>query len=131
MSVLGAITLPGVERSVGCARRFLRDTVGPDYSELHDLAVVVSELVGNCIKHTDSGRGGKVRILLVRGPGVLYAEVTDDGAGGARPGLRNCGHDAESGRGLRIVDALARWGYRADGVRTTVWAEFPLDAIVA
>jgi hypothetical protein len=32
-------------------------------------------------------------------------------------------------RGLRIVDALAlRWGFCADGGRTTVWAEFVADA---
>jgi hypothetical protein len=32
----------------------------------------------------------------------------------------------ESGRGLHIIAALAeRWGHRADGARTTVWADFP------
>ena len=126
MSVLGAIMLPGVERSVGCARRFLRDVLGPDHPGLHDLAVVVSELVGNGIKHTASGRGGKVRILLAQGKDVLHAEVTDDGADGARPDLRDGECDGESGRGLRIVEALTlSWGHHADGVRTTVWAEFP------
>ena len=131
LALLAVLTLPGVERSVPCARHFLRDTLVPEYLSpggelLGDMALVVDEFAGNGIRHTASGRGGKISIALWVGRGVLRVEVTDDGAGGARPRLRVAA-DGESGRGLHIVAALsARWGHRPDGDRTTVWAEFPV-----
>lgn len=133
MTVLAVLTLPGVARSAPYARRFLHDTLvpghlGPRDELLDDLVLVVDEFVGNGIRHTASGRGGKVTISLLRGQGLLRAEVTDDGADGARPVMRE--HpQGESGRGLHIVEAVAtRWGHRPDGACTTVWAEFAVDA---
>lgn len=129
MELLGALTLPGVDRSVPYARLFLRDTLVPGHispgSELlADMALVVDELAANGIRHTASGKGGKITIALWAGCGVLRAEVTDDGAGGARPVVRS-EPGGESGRGLHIVAALARaWGHRPDGLGTTVWADF-------
>ncbi|MGH3239568.1 MAG: ATP-binding protein [Spirillospora sp.] len=129
LQLLAVLTLPGVERSVRYARLFLRDTLVPEHLSpggelLGDMALVVDEFAVNGIRHTASGRGGQIHIALWTGEGVLRAEVSDDGAGGARPILRNA--QDESGRGLHIVEALAsRWGHRADGACTTVWAEFP------
>ncbi|MEU5879235.1 ATP-binding protein [Spirillospora sp. NPDC047279] len=126
--VLAALTLPGVERSVGHARRFVEDTLVPDVCSpgdelLDDVKLVVDELVGNSIRHTRSGDGGKVTIVLLEQHGILRPEVTDDGADGSPHMVDD--PDGEGGRGLRIVDALAdRWGYRESGRRTTVWAEF-------
>ena len=133
LQLLAVLTLPGVERSVRHARSFVRDTLVPNHLApgdelLEDMALVVDEFAGNCVRHTASGKGGRFHIALWAGEGVLRAEVSDDGAGGGRPVLRDAG-DAESGRGLRIVDALAsHWGHRPDGPRTTVWAEFPARA---
>jgi hypothetical protein len=57
---------------------------------------------------------------------VIVAEVTDDGAGGARPYVHDDDADGLRGRGMRIIDALALgWGLRPDGDRTTVWMRFP------
>ncbi|MBO2459319.1 ATP-binding protein [Actinomadura violacea] len=118
--VVGALTLPGVGRSVGHARRFLRDMLPPDHPGLDDLVTVVSELVCNAVTHTVSGR---VTVSLLAGDGLLRLEVADEGGGG-RPRL-GAETGGESGRGLRIVDALARsWGFRPDGPGTVVWAEF-------
>jgi anti-sigma regulatory factor (Ser/Thr protein kinase) len=120
--VVGALTLPGVRRSVGHARRFLRDMLPPDHPGVDDMVTVVSELVCNAVVHTASGDGGRVTVSLLAGPGVHRVEVADDGARGRRPRLKG-ETGAESGRGLRIVDALARsWGFRADGPGTVVWA---------
>ncbi|MDL4777172.1 MULTISPECIES: ATP-binding protein [Thermomonosporaceae] len=129
MDVLAVLTLPGVERSVPYARRFLRDTLVPGHVSardevLDDMALVVDEFTGNGIKHTASGDGGSITLVLLAGRDMLRAEVTDDGAGGLRPVLR-AAPEGENGRGLHIVGALAeRWGHRPDGPRTTVWAEF-------
>lgn len=130
LSLIATVTLPGVEQSVRYARRFLVDMLVPGHlapgdEVLYDMELVVDEVVGNCIRHTESGNGGKVTIALLKGRGVIRPEVTDDGASGERPHL-TADPDGESGRGLHIVNALtACWGYRESGVRTTVWAEFP------
>lgn len=123
MTVLGEITLPGVERSAVYARQFLQDTLGVAHPALADLQVCACELFNNGLRHTKSGRGGRITVKLVRAASALRIEVTDDGAGGARPRLRR--PDGEGGRGLHIVEALAvRWGCIPIGDRTTVWAEF-------
>ncbi|MCO6003975.1 ATP-binding protein [Actinoallomurus purpureus] len=126
--VLGEITLPGGRRSVAHARTFLRDLLPCGHPILADLVTVGSETVCNAVTHTASGRaGGQVRVVLLAERGAYRLEVTDDGAGGARPRLKP-EDGGESGRGMRIVDALARrWGYRQDGARTVVWAEFPSE----
>ncbi|MFG2001198.1 ATP-binding protein [Spirillospora sp. NPDC048911] len=130
MKVIAVLTLPGVERSVWYARRFLRDSVVPELlaaedERVDDMELVVDEFASNGIRHTASGRDGKMTIALLADRTVLRIEVTDEGAGGERPALTDAPDD-ESGRGLHIVAALAeRWGHRPDGDRTTVWAEFP------
>src|SRR5690606_32936191 len=121
-AVLGEVTLPGVLRSVRCARGFVRETVlarsRRDDPVLDDMITVASETVANAIKHTASGlEGGEVRVVLRDAGGVYRLEVGDDGAAGARPHVKD-EVGAETGRGMRIVAALAsRWGFRADGHR--------------
>ncbi|QXJ20762.1 ATP-binding protein [Actinomadura graeca] len=122
--VIGAVTLPGVTRSVGYARWFLRDMLPTGHPVLDDLVTVGSETVCNAIAHTASGKGGRVTISLLAGGDLYRLEVADDGADGRRPRVR-VADGAEGGRGLRIVEALSsRWGFWADGHRTVVWAEF-------
>ncbi|WP_089330390.1 ATP-binding protein [Actinomadura meyerae] len=123
--LLGTLTLPGVGRSVGLARRFLRDLLPPGHPALDDLVTVGSETVCNAITHTASGKGGWVTVSLFGGGDFYLLEVADDGAGGGRPRVKG-ETGAEGGRGLRIVAGLAEaWGFRADGDRTIVWARFP------
>lgn len=122
--VVGALTLPGVRGSVRYARLFLRDMLPDKHPLLDDLVAVGSEIVCNAIVHTASGDGGRVTVSLLAGGGGYRLEVTDDGAGGGRPYVK-AEDGAESGRGMRVVEALSRrWGYRADGDRGVVWAEF-------
>lgn len=93
-----------------------------------DAAVVTSELVGNAVRHGAPLEGG----LLVRwrvGEEVVAIEVVD-GGGGSGPSPRrtlealDADPMATSGRGLRIVEQLARrWGTSVDAEgRRTVWA---------
>lgn len=123
--VLGQITLPGRRRSVAHARTFLRDLLPREHPIIDDLVTVGSETVCNAVTHTASGRAeGRVTVVLLVDCGTYRLEVTDDGADGTRPCLK-AEDGGESGRGMRIVDALTqRWGYREDGARTVVWAEF-------
>ncbi|MFD0688499.1 ATP-binding protein [Actinomadura fibrosa] len=123
--VIAVLTLPGVEQSAAHVRVFVRDVLGEDHPSLDDVQTCVNEAFTNGIEHTASGRGGKVTVLFSTVDGEIVAEVTDDGACGARPVMRD-DPLAENGRGLRIIDALTRaWGIRVDGGRTTVWMRFP------
>jgi hypothetical protein len=57
------------------------------------------------------------------GDGMVRVEVTDR-AGPGTPELRPAGRDAEGGRGLQLVAALAvRWGTRRRGGRIVTWFE--------
>jgi anti-sigma regulatory factor (Ser/Thr protein kinase) len=118
------VTLPGVERSVARGRRFVRETLGPRHPALEKVALGVSELATNAIMHTPSGDGGQVTIgLRAIGP-LVRVEVTNDGTMSGKPRVRRDA-DAENGRGILIIDALAsEWGVTETAGTTTVWAEF-------
>ncbi|MEU1037347.1 ATP-binding protein [Streptomyces sp. NPDC005551] len=88
---------------------------------------IVAELAANAVRHGRvPGRDFRLTLLVVGG--TLRIEVTDT-RGDRLPVLpREVPADAESGRGLLLVDALAdRWGVTAGPPpRKTVWAEIPL-----
>ncbi|MGW6604883.1 ATP-binding protein [Streptomyces sp. NPDC055036] len=84
-----------------------------------DVALVVSELVTNAIKHS-CGTHVTVELRLVRS--VVRISVRDDTPG--LPEIREPASDAESGRGLILVQGIAdqyngSWGTSSDG--TTTW----------
>ncbi|PAZ14611.1 hypothetical protein CLM62_18445 [Streptomyces sp. SA15] len=84
---------------------------------------IVAELATNAATH---GRvpGRDFRLTLYVVGGTLRIEVTDT-RGDRHPHLAPTDPDAESGRGLLLVDALAdRWGVTpGPHPRKTVWAE--------
>jgi anti-sigma regulatory factor (Ser/Thr protein kinase) len=129
MTVLGSLTLPGVDRSVACARRFVGEILGCDHPRLDDALVVTSEFVTNAITHSRSGLGGLVTIAVEGVPDQsLRISVIDDGADGAKPHVRD-DLDAEDGRGLLIVSGLADdWGVDAGDAATTIWARLDFSA---
>ena len=93
-----------------------------------DIAIVVSELLTNALRHALPGPGDAlprrpVRLgLLQLRPCVLCA-VADPST--AAPVPRPPHSLAETGRGLHIVCALSdRWGYATSGTGKVVWAMF-------
>ncbi|HEX4655746.1 MAG TPA: ATP-binding protein [Mycobacteriales bacterium] len=87
-----------------------------------DAALIVSEFVGNALRHGRPLRGGRIRVGWQFDDAGLSIEVTDGGSG--RPAVRSS-TDALSmtGRGLGIVASLAdEWGYAAEPDGTLVWA---------
>ncbi|MFD9909051.1 ATP-binding protein [Streptomyces sp. NPDC059063] len=90
------------------------------------VAAVVAELAANAVLHAQvPGRNFEVALLWVPG-GPLRVEVTDtcgDRAPGPQAELPSL--EAESGRGLVLVETLAsRWGVAVGPApRKTVWAE--------
>lgn len=111
-------------RSVRLARAELsRALAAWDLTEIEDAALVVlSELVTNAVRHAriPSGREIETRYALV-GAG-LRIEVHD--AAETRPRRLAVGADAENGRGLALVEALAdEWGISDRvGCGKAVWA---------
>ena len=89
-----------------------------DRGDLADTAeLLVSELATNALLHCAS----RFRLTLTAAHGILRCEVTDTGRRG--PQVVEAG-GAESGRGMFLVDALARrWGCHRDGPGKTVWFE--------
>ena len=122
--LMDTVTLPGVERSVANGRRFVRETLGSRHPALDQVALGVSELATNAIMHTPSGDGGHITIGLTATGPVVRAEVTNDGTMAGKPHIRR-DTEAEHGRGILIIDALAEsWGVIERSGTTTVWAEF-------
>jgi anti-sigma regulatory factor (Ser/Thr protein kinase) len=102
---------------------------------IQDTVLVVSELVTNAIRHGTAGHGDSagdapVELSLCCQSSSLICAVTDRSV--SPPVLSLADPDAESGRGLQVVHALAvDWGWTA--LRThgkAVWAAFELPADV-
>jgi CheY-like chemotaxis protein len=90
---------------------------------MDELQLLTSELVNNAVVHAQSG----VLVTVRRHRGAIRVEVTDWGLGTPRPANAPTASTATSGRGLRLIDAMASgWGAAIDDVRTTTWFELSL-----
>jgi anti-sigma regulatory factor (Ser/Thr protein kinase) len=117
---------PGVPSSVGEVRRFLRDVLGADHPGLDRIEVCASELVTNCILHTDSGKGGHVLVAVHVCADRLRVYVVDEGGASTEPQVRRSGF-AESGHGLHIVEELADgWRTQLEDEGRTTWFDIAL-----
>ncbi|MBR7834161.1 ATP-binding protein [Actinospica durhamensis] len=121
-----------VPESAGKARRAAR-TVLTSW-DLHalteDVDLVVSELVTNALLHTGCGADGALQPVLLElecSSGALTCRVVDSSP--LPPLPEQADHNAESGRGLILVEALASawdWEDLPDG--KAVWARFLVRA---
>lgn len=120
------LRLPHNPAAVSVARHRTRSElarlgVGP--AVLDAVEVVLSELLGNAVRHARPIAGGALLLGWRVEGGSVTVKVTDGGSPG-RVEPRSGDLLAEAGRGLRIVDGLAaEWGVvdHVDGLRT-VWA---------
>ncbi|WP_432492395.1 ATP-binding protein [Kineococcus gypseus] len=119
--------------SVPRARRVVRsvlDGAGLDADSTAEIEIVLSEIVGNSVRHARPlGDGGiHVQCLVTRDGGAhVEIAVTDGGAPGRAVRPRAVDEAATSGRGLCIVAGLAdEWGVveNVDDLSRTVWASF-------
>ncbi|MFI5800980.1 ATP-binding protein [Streptomyces sp. NPDC051677] len=111
-------------RRIGTA--WLRHVCRMPTAQVDSAEVVISELVSNAIIH---GHGTTIGFRIRhRADGQVGLEINDHSPS-ATPEPRKATPDAESGRGLWLVDALVAelggtWGFSADG--TVAWCVFPL-----
>ncbi|MEU6274342.1 ATP-binding protein [Streptomyces populi] len=100
------LTCPGFPEEVSRARRWTRDILR-DSPLVEDAALIVSELSANAILHTASGQeSGSFHLALAVSSQVVALSVTDNGSAGA-PKVEHQDQEAEQGRGLAMVGAIA------------------------
>jgi len=100
---------------------------------IDDAAVVISELVTNAVRHSTGGVPHarplpEVKVILCHTERSMLCAVTDPCDQGPR--LREPGNEAESGRGLQVVDGVSEmWGWAPLETRgKAVWAAFALPS---
>jgi anti-sigma regulatory factor (Ser/Thr protein kinase) len=107
------------------ARRFVSSVLERepyrDRAPLADAQLVVSELATNAVIHA----GSPFSVSVGRNGSTMRVSVRD--CSGTQPVLRAPEPESLSGRGLRLVGALARdWGVEPGADGKTVWAELAL-----
>ncbi|SFD62041.1 SpoIIE family protein phosphatase [Streptomyces aidingensis] len=121
--------LPEHPMAAGRARELVREQLtawGLGREELiMTTELVVSELVGNVIRHAR----GPIRLRMLRSR-TLICEVSD--ASLTTPHIRHASATDEGGRGLQLVAALSqRWGTRHNPSGKSIWTEQPLPGTAA
>ncbi len=124
----GTVLLPCAPASVAIARdRLAADLIAAGIIDgaIGDAVLVMSELLSNAIRHARPLPGASVQVAWALDDGCVEVTVSDGGAP-TRPTAARATVSALGGRGLDIVDYLARtWGVRTDDSGLTVWAVLP------
>lgn len=121
-----SLVLPFTPASASVARRelgqWLEQLASCDDDEAADCRLVVSELVGNAVRHAQPLINGTMEVSWSKEPDGVDISVTD-GGGSTRPRRLEVGVSDLAGRGLSIVESLAgRWWVESSRARTTVHA---------
>ena len=113
------LRVPFAASSVAVARQKLKTWLldcGVRREVVDDARVVVSELVGNSIRHAQPLPDGDIVVAWAVDERGLQISVTDGGSG-TRPRKVNASSSALAGRGMAIVETLAD-SWWADRTRT-------------
>lgn len=109
--------------SARAARRDLRAALGERVGSdtLATVELLATELITNAVRHARSG----AKVTAAVSGDRIRVGVTDDGPG--TPQVRRASEQAESGRGLALVEALAAdWGVDRGMEAKSVWFEVAL-----
>jgi anti-sigma regulatory factor (Ser/Thr protein kinase) len=109
---------------VPAARRFVREVLREQSRDLLDaVELMASELVTNCVHHAQTC----FELIIEDAHSQIRVEVRDTGQG--RPLPRSPAPTDRTGRGLRIVEAMAdAWGVDLSSSGKTVWFTVPHNA---
>ncbi|SNQ50277.1 Anti-sigma regulatory factor (Ser/Thr protein kinase) [Frankia canadensis] len=119
--------LPYLPSAVPQARRVLRE--GIRLARLPEdvrgtAELLVSELVTNAVKYGEP----PLWLFIEMRPGLIHASVSDTST--ALPQRRTAAPDAEGGRGLLVLDALAgSWGTVAAEGGKYLWFDLPVPVV--
>ena len=121
--------VPGGPNAASRARRLVREGLSgrvPD-EVLPDVALLVTELVANGVRHGGAHTGTELLVRFEGRPRALHVEVHNPDHVRGRVGQRAPDLSGGGGLGLHIVERVAsRWGVR-EGSHTAVW--FELDCL--
>ena len=118
------LALVAEPRAVREARLWLSSLASEYVDEMRrpDLALVMTEVVTNAVRH--GAAGGALLVAATPKPQFLCVQVTDEGPG-LVPSPGAMASDEHGGFGLFIVEQLTRrWGMTRENRRTRVWFEF-------
>ena len=119
-----SLRVPFTAPSAARVRSELRDWMisqGLSRDVVEDARVVVSELVGNSVRHAHPLPSNEIVVRWWLEGGALALSVSDGGGSRSSPHTVAASMSAVSGRGLSIVDALAdRWWVEDSDGYTTV-----------
>lgn len=122
MQTHAGLMVPRSTSSVPAARAFAAvalDAWGLNESVVDDASLLLTEVAANAIRHVDHG---DLLITFLVHDDRLMVTVHDRSA--QLPVARVVDDEAESGRGLVLVEALAtRWGSTASPTGKAVWFE--------
>ena len=117
--------LPASEAAIGQSRAFVdRFEALDEHADLRfAVRLLVSELFTNAVKYGSRREGYRIRLSVSVTDEHVRVEVGDRGRGFPEGETSMPDAEAESGRGLAFLDALAdRWGVVRNG-ETCVWFE--------
>jgi two-component sensor histidine kinase len=111
---------PRSDRSVRDARAFVVEQLRAQSIDADDVALMVSELATNCIRHAGSHFDVTISSPSSR---LVRIAVTDHSGGAGQPQIQNPSLTDPTGRGLQIVSKLSQdWGTsRSRSGGRTVW----------
>jgi anti-sigma regulatory factor (Ser/Thr protein kinase) len=118
------LALVAEPRAVRQARLWLSSLASEcvDETRRPDLALVMTEVVTNAVRH--GAAGGALLVAATPKPQFLCVQVTDEGPG-LVPSPGAMASDEHGGFGLFIIERLTRrWGMTRENRRTRVWFEF-------
>jgi anti-sigma regulatory factor (Ser/Thr protein kinase) len=116
--------LPATPAAVSAARRELLAANGGLPSTVRDdVLLLLTELVGNAVRHAKAGAARPVRVELRRGARMIGVAVFDEGTGFTAEAPRP-EPDPSGGWGLFLMDRIAaRWGITPTAFGTCAWFE--------
>lgn len=120
-----SLELPFTPESAAVARQSIADWLDDANTPVEhrdDARLVVSELVGNAVRHARPLADGTMEVSWAATDTAIDIAVSDGGAL-TTPERVDAGGSALAGRGLAIVETLAsRWWVESSRSRTTVHA---------
>jgi len=123
------LRVPFQAPSASVVRHELRswlESKGFQGEHVDDARVVVSELVGNSVRHAAPLPINDLVVAWALDAGELVISVSDGGSQ-SRPRAKTAEESDISGRGLSIVDALVKqWWVESTHGQTTVHVRIPL-----
>jgi anti-sigma regulatory factor (Ser/Thr protein kinase) len=128
MARFGLVASPSAPYQARCHVRHTMASWGIGRDIIETAALIASELVANAANAADAASAGNILLTLCYARQALRIEVSD--ASTSPPVLTQVPPEAESGRGLLIIDALTtEWSYSflPAGLGKTVYCVLPTD----